>query len=95
MEKTVSFLFSSLLNFEQMKISLRVNVLFLIGFQEEEESKEVVLRRLEESVNAHPDDPSLHFDLVFSSLFNLIGLSNSLFIFFFLSLSTNFSSKIK
>ncbi|XP_030951099.1 tetratricopeptide repeat protein SKI3 [Quercus lobata] len=30
---------------------------------EEEESKEVVLRRLEESVNAHPDDPSLHFDL--------------------------------
>ncbi|KAK4600400.1 hypothetical protein RGQ29_010162 [Quercus rubra] len=30
---------------------------------EEEESKEVVLRPLEESVNAHPDDPSLHFDL--------------------------------
>lgn len=31
--------------------------------EEEEESKEVVLRRLEESVDAHPDDPSLHFDL--------------------------------
>ena len=70
-------------------------VLFFIGFQEEEESKEVVLRRLEESVNAHPDDPSLHFDLVFSSLFNLIGLSNSLFSFSFLSLCTNFSSKKK
>ena len=68
-------------------------VLFFIGFQEEEESKEVVLRQLEESVNAHPDDPSLHFDLVFSSLFNLIGLSNSLFSFSFLSLCTNFSSK--
>lgn len=52
----------------------------MIGFQEEEEeSEEVVVRRLEESVNAHPDDPSLHFDLVFSSLFKLILCLASLF----------------
>lgn len=29
----------------------------------EEEGEETVLRRLEESLNARPDDPSLHFDL--------------------------------
>lgn len=31
---------------------------------QEEEGEETVLRRLEESLNARPDDPSLHFDLV-------------------------------